>query len=80
LVREPSGRRERKKSESCASRRALNSTARAHALFTQLRHPGRVRRWKRAHDDVDLRQGREHIEPYDFTQPSFHAIAIDGGV
>ena len=79
-VTEPFDTRERKKLKPCASRRALNSTAGAYTLVAQLRHVGRIRRRKRAHDDIDIRQGREHLEPYDFTEPAFHAIAIDGGV
>jgi hypothetical protein len=66
--------------EGGASRRALNSAARADALLAKFRDTRRVRRWKCSHDDVDVWQGGEHIQPYDFAQPAFHAIAIDGRV
>jgi hypothetical protein len=80
LARERSGTRERKGWGSGASGRATNTTARAHALFTQRRNIGAVRGRKRSHNDIDIRQGREHIEPYDFAKPAFHAVAIDGVV
>jgi hypothetical protein len=76
-VRYRSDTRERTRRERGASGRALNSAARMHALLTKFRGASRVRRWKCAHDDVDVWQGREHIQPYDFAQPAFHAIAID---
>jgi hypothetical protein len=49
-------------------------------LLAQLSDTGRVRRRQRAHDNVDVRQRREHIDPYDFAKPPFHAIALDSGV
>jgi hypothetical protein len=72
--------RERTEQGSGASRCPLNATARANALLTEFRDTSRVRRWKSSHDQVNIRQGREHIEPYDFAKPAFHTIAIDGGV
>ena len=56
---------------------AANATARAHALLAKFDDVCRVRRWKRAYDDVDIRQTREHVDTYDFAKPAFHAIAID---
>ena len=70
--------REQIESGSGASRYAANATARAQTLLAQLPDTSRVRRRQRAHDHIDLRQPGEHIEPYDFAEPSFHAIAIDG--
>ena len=59
---------------------AFYATAHAHALLTEFDDAGSVRRRKCPHDDVDVRQHREHVDPYDFAKPAFHAIAIDGGV
>jgi hypothetical protein len=79
-VRYRSDTRARTVRERGASGCALNSAARTDALLAKFRDTGRVRRWKCPHDDVNVWQGREHIQPYDFTQPAFHAIAIDGRV
>ncbi len=49
-------------------------------LLAKLRDTSRVRRWKCPHDNINVWQSREHIQPYDFAQPAFHAIAIDGRV
>ena len=59
---------------------ASNTTARTHALLAKFDDTRRVRRWKRPHDDVDIRQTREHVDPYDFAEPAFHTIAIHAGV
>ncbi len=76
-VRELSDTRERTGSEFRASRRAADTAARAHALLAQFRDISAIRGRKRPYDDVDVRENREHFQPYDFTQPAFHAIAID---
>jgi hypothetical protein len=58
----------------------FNAAARANALLTQRDDVRGVRRRQRAHDQIDVRQGREHVEPYDFAKPAFHAIAIHRGM
>src|SRR5579871_1975336 len=79
-VRYPPDTHERTKSESGASSRALDTAARANALFTQCVDIRGICRRQRTHDHVDVRQGREHVKPYDFAKPAFHAIAIHSGV
>ena len=79
-ARWPSGTRGRKISARAASHRALDARACPDELRAEFLHRGPVRRRKRAHDEVDVRQGGEHVETYDLAKTAFHAVAIDGGV
>jgi hypothetical protein len=49
-------------------------------LLAQFGCAGHVRRWQRANDDVDVRQFGEYVHPYDFAEPPFHPVAINGGM
>lgn len=80
VARYRSGTRERRESTACASSRTSYAATRAHALFAQFCGVSCVRRRQRAHDHVDVRQCGEHIDPYDFAKPAFHAIALHGRV
>jgi hypothetical protein len=46
----------------------------------QISHARGIRRRKGTDNHVDVRQGGKHLEPYDFSKPAFHAIAINSGV
>ena len=79
-ARYPSDTRERRESAGGASSRPVDATACANTLFAKSCTVRCVRRRQCAHDDVHIRQHREHVQPYDFPEPAFHAIAIDGGL
>jgi hypothetical protein len=49
-------------------------------LLTQFGCTGHVGRRQRTNDDVDVRQFREYVQPYDFAEPPFHPVAIDRGM
>jgi hypothetical protein len=74
---------EQKRSRCRASRcvpGTLNATAHANALLAKFRDAGNICRRQRAHDHIDIRKSREHIESYDLAEPPFHPVAIDCGM
>ena len=73
----PLDMREQTSREHDASRHRFDAAARADALLTQLVCPSAVCGRQRPHHDIHVRQRVQHIQPYDFAQPSFHAIPLD---
>ncbi len=49
------------------------------ALRAQVFNRNAVRRRQCAHNNIHDGQDREHVDPYDFAEPSFHEVAIHGG-
>ena len=72
-----SGTHERRARGCGASSRPADAAAHAHTLLAERREIRFVRRRQRANDDVDVRQRRKHVNPYDFAKPAFHEVSGD---